>query len=127
MICIETTNGVIEMRLSELKRVLGELEVLAQKKCNFDPVIELFYQSGETEEFNIDLVAIKNDPEGQLTSKGSIHLPLKEIVKRGYIIMYGTDRGEDCITIHASCESEAERIFLDYFSTYQLKTITQES
>lgn len=114
------------MRLSELKRVLGELEVLAQKKCNFDPVVELFHQDGEID-FNIDLVAIKNDPEGQLTSKGSIHLPLKEIVKRGYFIVYGTDRGEDCITIQASCEAEAERIFLDYFSTYRLKTITQES
>lgn len=115
------------MRLSELKRVLFDLEVLAQKKCNFDPVVELFHQDGETVELNIDLEAIKNDPEGQLTQDGAIHLPLTEIINRGYVIVYGTDRGEDCITIQASCEAEAESIFLKHFSTYPLKTVTQES
>ncbi|EBS4516645.1 hypothetical protein DQT32_04450 [Salmonella enterica subsp. enterica serovar Braenderup] len=113
------------VRLSELRGVLFQLEQLAHKKGVLDPIVELFYQNGSTEELDIDLAAINADPEGQLTKGGAIHLPLKEIVTRGYVIVYGTDKGEDCIVIQATDKREAEYLFGKHFN-YEVKMVSEQ-
>ena len=114
------------MRLSELRGVLYTLEKFAHKKGNFDPLVELFHEDGDTVELNVDLEAINADPEGQLTPGGAIHLPLKEIVTRGYVVTYADKDREDCIIIQANCKQEAAKIFTKHFCTYTLKCVSEE-
>lgn len=115
------------MRLSQLRSVLNVLEYYAQQKGNIDPLVELFSVDIDADSIlTIDLDAIHADPAGQITPGGSIHLPLKEQTTRGYVIVFGHDRGEDCIVMQATNKKEAEQMFLKYFSTYELKTISEE-
>ena len=116
------------MRLSELRGVLNVLEYYSQRKGNVDPIIEL-YNIDDVEgnaSQTINLEAIHNDPEGQVTKDGTIQLPMKEIVTRGYVIVYGTAKGEDCIIIQAESKAHAETLFRKHFSTYTLKTVSAE-
>jgi len=110
------------MRLSELKGVLFQLEQIAHKRGNIDPIVELFNDELYVE---VDLQAIANDPEGQLLRNGTIHLPTKEIVRRGFAITYGTDRGEDSIIIDAESKAQAEQLFKKHFSSYELKLVIE--
>ena len=114
------------VRLSELRGVLYTLEQFAHKKGNFDPIVELFHQDGNTVELNVDIKAINKDPEGQLTMHGSIHLPLKEIVTRGFIVTYINGNKEDCITIQAESRQDAMKLFAKHFCTYTLKCVSEE-
>lgn len=115
------------MRLSQLRSVLNVLEYYAQQQGNIDPLVELFSVELDADSIlTIDLEAIHADPAGQLTPGGSIHLPLKEQVTRGYTIVYGCKGREDSIVMQASNIKDAEQMFLKLFSTYELKTISEE-
>lgn len=115
------------MRLSELRGILTVLEYQAHQKGNIDPLVELFSVELDGDVFlTVDINAIQADPAGQLTPGGSIHLPLKEITTRGYVVVYGDKGREDCIVIQATNKKEAEKLFLKHFSTYELKTINEE-
>lgn len=117
------------MRLSELRGVLSTLELLARERGNIDPIVELFHVvDGENYSLTIDQEAINKDPDGQLTKGGAIHLPLKEIVTRGFIVVYFDRRKnrEGSIIIQAESNYNAESLFKKHFSTYEIRDITPE-
>jgi len=110
------------MRLSEIRGVLFQLEQLAHKKGNIDPIVEFFKHDLYME---IDLQAIANDPEGQLLRSGTIHLPMVEIERWGYVVTFRTTRGEDCITIQAESKEQARRNFAQHFN-YEILDVIEE-
>jgi hypothetical protein len=117
------------MRLSELRGVLSTLERIANKRGNIDPIVELFHVvDGENYSLTIDQEAINKDPEGQLTSGGSIHLPLSEIKTRGWIVTYFDIKNnrEGSIIMQAENGDQACDLFRKHFSTYRLECVTQE-
>lgn len=115
------------MKLSELRKVLEDLHNISP---NIDPVVEMFYYTtGAYYSLDVDIEAIYNDPEGQLTIDGSIHLPLKEITVRGYVIIYSDPRRanrHDSIVIQAESVEHAKQLFNKHFSTYELINVVQE-
>lgn len=117
------------MRLSELRGVLSTLERIANKRGKVDPMVELFHVvDGENYSLTIDQEAITKDPEGQLTSGGSIHLPLSEIKTRGWIVTYFDIKNnrEGSIIMQAENGDQACDLFRKHFSTYRLECVTQE-
>lgn len=117
------------MRLSELRGVITSLEYIAVQRGNVDPVVELFHiVDGENYSLTIDQEAINKDPEGQVTKGGAIHFPLKEIVTRGFIIVYfdRSNNREGSIIIQAESNYNAESLFKKHFSTYEIRDISPE-
>lgn len=118
------------MRLSELRGVLSTLERIANKRGKIDPMVELFHVvDGEAASLTIDQEAINNDPEGQLTSVGSIHLPLKEKKMWGWVVTYFDDKNnrEGSIIMQAEDGDTACYLFRKHFPSYRLECVTQEA
>lgn len=110
------------MRLSELRGVLFQLEQFAFKAGNADPIVELY--NGD-EYMQVDLNAISNDPSGNLLPRGTIHIPMVTIDRRGYAITYRTETGENSIIIQAESKQEAQKNFEKFFK-YEVLTIGEE-
>lgn len=118
------------MRLSELRGVLSTLERIANKRGNVDPIVELFHiVDGENYSLTINQEAISNDPEGQLTQAGSIHLPLKEKEVWGWVVTYFDVKNnkEGSIIMQAESGDKACELFRKHFSTYRQECVTQEA
>lgn len=118
------------MRLSELRGVLFDLHSIAAERGNQDPIVELFHVvDGENYSLTINIEAINNDPRGQLTSRGSIHLPLKEKTVFGWVVTYFDVKNnlEGSIIMQADSGDHACELFRKHFSTYRLECVTQEA
>ncbi len=116
------------MRLSELRGLLANLAFAAEQCGNNDPVLEFYDLDNVLECFVPDMQAISKDPAVHITDGGAIHIPLIRIINRGFVVKYSEENSstEQSVIIQAETNYDAEKLFLQRFSTAKVISVTAE-